>query len=270
MRISNTHPSSYLATTLLLPSLIIASDIDCSHIRVQKKSFDLSSLGGPHSVSHIVDEPPSISNTTYTIDICQALKVPKNTPKDDTCPNYTRVCAIERIINPTDDTSTIAHVRPIAGNFDHGRPIDAAVTRLKTSSSHGDAQKEGLRLELHGGQYPQTGKGRKQKAVIEFLCVKDADGKAKVKPKKTTEDEDEEKQEVSDDDQNLKYISYGPVDEDGGKEDVLRLEWQTKWACEGQTDRDEGSSDGHWGFFTWLIIMCVHPVVEIIPFVGLS
>ena len=198
MRIPHARPF-LLTSSLLFPSLIIGSDIDCSHIRVQKKSFNFSGLSGPHSVSHIVEEPPSISNTTYTIDICQPLKVPKNTPKADTCPNFTRVCAIERILNQADDTSTIAHVRPIAGNFDHGRPIDAAITRLKTSASHDDSKKEGLRVVLHGGQYPQSKNGRKQKAVIEFLCDKEAEDENDDKEdrrrrsqKTNSEDQDDE------------------------------------------------------------------------------
>ncbi|KAI9820530.1 MAG: hypothetical protein M1832_003721 [Thelocarpon impressellum] len=259
MRVPHAHPGpfSLLATTLLLPAFIAASDIDCKHIRIQKKSFDLSALGGPHSVSHVVKEPPSISNTTFTVDICQPLKVPKKTPKEDTCPNFTRICSIERISNKADDSSTIAHVRPIAGNFDHGRPIDAQVTRLKTSASHGDAEKEGLRLEMHGGEY----KKRKQKAVIEFLCDSEAEERRRLKPRREAIDADEDDDDDDDDDDDpvdennrLKFISYGPVDDDA-KEDVLRLEWTTKWACEGQTERDEGDSKGHWGFFTWFIII---------------
>ncbi|KAI9842576.1 MAG: hypothetical protein M1838_003076 [Thelocarpon superellum] len=259
MRIRQARPLFLTTTTLLLPSLIIASDIDCSHIRVQKKSFDLSGLGGPHSVSHIVKEPPSISNTTYTIDICQPLVVPKKTPKEDSCPNFTRVCGIERIINSADDSSTIRSVRPIAGNFDHGRPIDAAVTRLKTSASHGDSQKEGLRMELHGGRYPQTKAGRKQTAVIEFLCDKEAEDEAPDRRRAAKEDEEDEEDEDEPDTegQNLRFISYGPVDDEESQEDVLRLEWLTKHACEDAMNGDDDDSNGHWGFFTWFIIMYV-------------
>lgn len=234
---------------------------------MQKKSFDLSALSGPHQVSHIVHHPPSISNTTYTLDICRALKVPKKTPKKDTCPNSTRVCAIERVSNAGDDESVVASVIPIAGNFDHGRPIDAMVTRLKTDEDE-RGNREGLRLELHGGQYPLGKKGRKQKAVIELLCHKNGDDddkrRAMQEKRKDVDDDDEDddggEEKDESDTEGLKFVSYGPGKGDEKDEDILQLEWVTKHACEGRTDKDgedPSSQKGHWGFFTWFIIMSV-------------
>lgn len=83
-----------LSSLLLLSSLVSAAsavNLDCNNVQVDKKKFDLSKLGGPHSI--LVEDTqthPSKSNTTWTIDICQALKKPKGVPKGDTCPSYTR------------------------------------------------------------------------------------------------------------------------------------------------------------------------------------
>ena len=51
----------------------------------------------------------------------------------------------------------------------------------------------------------------------------------------------------------LKYISWAP---EGGST-VLRLEWETTHACENSSAPTNSSSSGHWGFFTWFIIMYV-------------
>lgn len=257
---------------LVLPALAQASDIDCEHVRVNRKSFDLSALAGPHSLSHIEHQPPSIANTTYTLDICAPLKMPKKTPKGDKCPNSTRVCAIKRVSNKADHTDVIEKVIPVAGNFDHGRPIDANVTRLKTEESEDGTKgnREGLRLELHGGQYPIGKSGRKQMAVIELICPKgeekdDDEARRRVLARESGEDdEDDEDGDKPDEDisdtPGLKFISYGPGVKNDKDFDILKLEWLTKHACEGRTDLDGADpSKSHWGFFTWFIIMLVIP-----------
>lgn len=75
---------------LLLPVLASAVTFDCSHLRIDGQSFDLSNLRGPHSVHLIEDTPPSLSNTTFTIDICSPLQRTKGVPKADECPSGTR------------------------------------------------------------------------------------------------------------------------------------------------------------------------------------
>jgi hypothetical protein len=65
----------------------------CGEIRVDKISFDLSSLGGPHSVKHTFDlGDKKERNSTYTIDLCQPLKKKKNQNDTDgtDCPNSSR------------------------------------------------------------------------------------------------------------------------------------------------------------------------------------
>lgn len=80
----------------LLVSLLAAQAsavmLSCEHVRVDKQSFNLEKLGGPHSVVTTLREPPSHSNTTYTVDICKPLKRKgaDEVPKEEQCPNGTR------------------------------------------------------------------------------------------------------------------------------------------------------------------------------------
>lgn len=224
----------------------------------------------------------SFVNTTYTIDICDYLRRPSDVKKGEKCPEGTRgklrlhflrrsqllapitqdkyaadscstpVCALQHTLKPLEGTDeledTLTEVRPIAGELkDHGGDhLNAKYTRLKTSESEHDAEKEGLRIELNGGIYAK----RKQKAVVEFLCDPDRTG--------TETDLDPEdkyeggKAEVIKGDPSLKYVGFD--NQPGTDVDILRLEWRTKHACESQKDEDTAKS-GHWGFFTWFLIM---------------
>lgn len=78
--------------------------------------------------------------------------------------------------------------------------------------------------------------GRKQKAVIEFLCAA------------TTEEEEE----GGEGEQGPSFVSYGAPE--GEETDVLRLEWRTRHACEDDVSGEKGKG-GHWGVFTWFILM---------------
>lgn len=73
---------------LLATSAYGAENLDCSNIRVDGQKFDLSKLGGAHSVVTTRFEPsiPGHSNTTYTLDVCGPLEK-KGANK---CPNGTR------------------------------------------------------------------------------------------------------------------------------------------------------------------------------------
>ena len=201
------------------------------------------------------------------------------------------VCGIETIHRPNDDENfTIEGVITIAGRVD-GRPLDPVWTRLNTSSHPQDRHREGLRLKMGGGLFPINGRKTKQETVIEFLCKREGDGESEdmrrraeapefltdPSRRKIKKDDDDDSDKDGDDNDNdgfpelphdgettsdgaggtLKYISYDMV----GDNKVLSLEWRTPRACEddakdspnkGKTD---DSSGGHWGFFTWLIIM---------------
>ncbi|KAL8759326.1 MAG: hypothetical protein Q9199_000857 [Rusavskia elegans] len=246
---------------------------DCSSIRDDKQSFDISALGNPISVMTSEDHSPSptMTNTTFTIDICKPLKKAKGIPKEEDCPNGTMVCAIRRLINTFENSTSFEDAIPIAGKFTlhGGTELDPEITRLKTSSSASDREKEGFRLALQGPKYPDKN-GQKQKAVIEFLCSDKAEEKKKAMKRglvarKDEDDGDGEEDhsatgEVADDGHGgtVKYIDYSMV----GESKVLSLEWRTKYACEDAAKKggdDKASSSGHWGVFTWFIIMSVPP-----------
>ena len=177
------------------------------------------------------------------------------------------VCAIERIINTVDNTSTISQVKPIAGEYvlSSGGHLDLHWMRLKTSSSPTDREKDGLRLEMYGGQYPFGNRkdGIAQKAVVDFICDSKAqerrrrvvdDSGTEILSGEPEEDEGGDMGEGVDDGAGgkLKYLSYGAVDDDMY---MLSLEWTTQYACEDSSHKGANSGNGHWGFFTWFIIM---------------
>ena len=281
MRLSSNLLKTFTPLIFLIPSLVIGITIDCSHVRVDGVDFDFSPLDAPHAIWTIEDHPPSYTNTTFTVNICRPLKKTKGVPKDEDCNNNARgeisqptfhypcfirdvgvrsfltcvaVCAIERLYNPSEDVISVEKTVNIAGEFSTtlGGALDPAWTRLKSSKSTADREKEGVRLELHGGKYQK----QDQMAIIEFLCKKDDDGK-------DTEKRDEDKEEPPNHDDGgseqgdghggtLKYISWETEDD---KAKVLRLEWNTKFACEDAAGAGGSQSSSHWGFFTWLIIM---------------
>lgn len=87
-------PTIRAADAALLLSLLFApltaAMLRCDHIQADGQKFDLSRLGGPHSVvtSRIIDG--DTHNTTYTVDICRALKKSSDVKKDKQCPNFSR------------------------------------------------------------------------------------------------------------------------------------------------------------------------------------
>jgi len=93
MRLRRSSPLLLPSILLLIPTLAAAININCEHFRVDEKSFYFQELDGPHSVmrSEKVSElSPNLYNTTFTINICQALKKTKNVPKKEDCPNGSR------------------------------------------------------------------------------------------------------------------------------------------------------------------------------------
>ena len=161
------------------------------------------------------------------------------------------VCAIERLFNTVENVTTIVETVPIAGEFSHsiGGALDPKWTRMKSSASNADKQKEGIRLEMGGGT---DGDGQKQKAIVEFLCdASTTDGGKRDLLVDEDEQDDghrdkgnKEGEEVDDDHGGkLKLISWDV--EEGTK--VLRLDWITKYGCENAKIDEPGSGGGHWG-----------------------
>lgn len=83
-------PSLLQTLIILLPSLTSANSVTCDQARIDGKSFDFSALDGPHSVNWRRDQPRSIVNTTFTIDICKPLRRTKGVPKGDECRSGTQ------------------------------------------------------------------------------------------------------------------------------------------------------------------------------------
>ena len=264
---------SYLI--LLVPSLAIAISVDCSDARDDGVSFNFRTLEGPHSLYSIKQHPNGIINTTFTIDICRRLDKKKGVPKEADCPNGSNgkpisqyhstqadlhissaVCAIERLDNTVENKTRILDIIPIAGDFSHsfGGALDPKWTRLKSSASNADKEKEGIRLEMHGGV---DSDGQKQKAIVEFLCDTSTNDERRRNLLVTKDEEDDgnvedgdKKGEEVDDEHGgkLKLVSWDV--EEGTK--VLRLDWTTKYGCENVKDDKTGSSSGHWGEFLGL------------------
>lgn len=76
-----------LQLSLLLAPLPTEAMFRCNQIVADKQKFDLSALGGPHSVvvSHVIGD--AAHNTTYTVDICRPLKKKGDVKKDEQCTN---------------------------------------------------------------------------------------------------------------------------------------------------------------------------------------
>lgn len=108
---------------------------------------------------------------------------------------------------------------------------------------------------MNGGIYA----GRKQAAVVDFLCDPNLTGlEGKFDPEDKYKDAKKRGLEERDVDgettkSSLRYVFYG-ADPENPSSDLLKLEWRTKEACE--SDASNGSK-GSWGFFTWFILMYV-------------
>ncbi|APA15970.1 hypothetical protein sscle_16g107400 [Sclerotinia sclerotiorum 1980 UF-70] len=270
MRLHYLPAEAAVLSTLLFPLLSSAlGNLDCKNIVVDGKHFDLGALGGPrsalHSVEDYVGEARGWTNTTYTIDICQAI-VKKGFHE---CPGGTRVCGITHVINEEEGSDATQQIVPFAGELENygGGPLDAKLERLSNSKSHSDADKDGLRVELGGGFIGRGKNKRPQKAIVEFICDANRTGlenlwvppEPKNKPKENLNEREEKgSDEVIGAPSNDSSLQFFRLDKDKGDADILRLTWRTKYACE-NGPKDSGDSDNkkssHWGFFTWFIIV---------------
>src|SRR3979411_454399 len=92
MRLRLSRPANALLLSSMLFSALVAAvgNLDCKKIVIEKKEWDLSKLGEPHSVMDSHHTPPTWHNTTYTIDICKNLKRSDDIPGNDQCAGGTR------------------------------------------------------------------------------------------------------------------------------------------------------------------------------------
>ena len=156
-------------------------------------------------------------------------------------------------------------VIPIAGQYTTttGGELSPKWTRLSTSPSHADSEKEGLRLEVGGGVWGP--KKRKQKAIIEFVCLRP---EAK-KLRRDEEGNEEGDEEDGGDDKGGKDVDHSQEEVNDGKGGklkflkyeqeeeyfVLRMKWDTKYACEDAAVGGGEKKSGGWGFFSWAFMM---------------
>ena len=74
---------------LILAPLAAAEKLECGNIEADGVKFDFSKLKGPHSVITSEDTPPTVKNTTYTLDLCGSLKRKGKVDEVDRCPDGT-------------------------------------------------------------------------------------------------------------------------------------------------------------------------------------
>lgn len=116
-------------------------------------------------------------------------------------------------------------------------------------------------VKLWGGEYEKKRAG----AVIDFKCDHERSGLEGLQSQEETESperrtfttlqkrEDGGSGEGEDTSRSLQFTSFGPGDDNTY---LLKLDWRTKYACDDYLSDNKGkSSGGHWGFFTWFIIM---------------
>lgn len=169
------------------------------------------------------------------------------------------VCGFQTIVSHDPDLDTVYRAFPIVG-LDHmgSGSKDPEITRLKKI----DSSREGLLVKLAGGEYKdkEAKKKKPARAVIEFKCDYDRTGLEGL------EKRDDRRRDVDtstvlrtsnknkDSSRSLQYVSFGKSDDESY---VLKLDWKTRYACDNyvREHEDDESSDNHWGFFTWLIIM---------------
>lgn len=145
----------------------------------------------------------------------------------------------------------------IAGDFvhSHGGALDNKYERLKGSGSHEDSNVEGVRLYYYGGKHQH---GTRTAMIAEIVCDR---GEDKDKDEKRGDDKDEkDSKDGKESEKGLELVDYKPEPIPGNKQneiqEVLRLKWSSVHACEDQAGKGGStSSGGHWGFFTWFIIM---------------
>jgi len=259
MRLPRSPAQAAILSTIIFPFLTSANvPLQCDHVRADSASFTFASLGGPKSALHSVENSASWTNTTYTIDLCTALKRKDDVPDDQKCPGGTRLCSIERVISKEDSTDIFSNAFPIAGELKEkeGKYLDPKWTRLKTSKLDTDAGKEGVRLEIKGGfKKTEDKKKRYQKAFVEFICDRSLEGDENLWDPEDEYVGGDSKREEKDDGSKTPSLQFVSYDTTGKDEDVLTLLWRTKYACETTKGEQDAERGEHWGFFTWFILI---------------
>ena len=238
---------------------------DCNKVVAKGAEFHLSKLGGLHHVSWVRESESGlgVKNTTFNINLCAQLDYKGSSEAErKKCLPGTRICGVrEETFDDTGNTEILQYI-PIVRDYTHdGANLNNKATRLSTSESHSDSQKEGLRLKWGGGKFQD----RPQQAIIEFLCKKDDEDRRRRLGRRDDDGNDEDKGKDKEKEKPEWKAARTTDDGVGGtieflsyKEDTLRLDWHTPFGCEDAKDApaDSGSGGGGgWGFFSWLFFL---------------
>lgn len=238
--------------SFLFAGLVTATGFDCAHINADGIKYDLSPLGGVHSLYHIEETQDHVVNTTYVLNICNILKgaAIRGNLKCGTSKN---ICGFE-YRDAVDGSDSETKAFPIVGldHLGHGAK-DPEITRLKQL----DPDREGLSVRLGGGQYLDNEKAKKDAgAVIEFQCDPTRSGLEGISTEEDTAEKEQlratEEGEIGDKSRSLRFQSFGPANNESY---VLKLDWKTRYACDDYLSSKKGGSSNHWGFFTWFIVI---------------
>ncbi|KAF8873137.1 autophagy-related protein 27 [Mucidula mucida] len=130
---------------------------DCL-ITTESLKFDLTSLGGEHTVSRTRSTPPSTMEDSVRFDLCSELSSKGGVSQQDQCPEGTRAC-LTKFNKKDDEKDRIISVIPIVSSSS----IEAAYNVLSSP--------KGLSLVLHGPKYAD---GPAQYLNVTLLCTSDA------------------------------------------------------------------------------------------------
>ncbi|TRM69964.1 autophagy-related protein 27 [Schizophyllum amplum] len=152
------------AAVLLLAPCALADDnaFEC-HFTLEGTQYDLTLLGGEHSIARTRDLPPSTMVDTLRFDVCAELPRQEGVDDRDQCPAGTRAC-LSTINQKADHDDRVVSVIPVAqGSF-----LDASYSLLSSP--------EGISLTLHGASYPHPTNSTPtpQALVMTLLCSGEA------------------------------------------------------------------------------------------------
>ncbi|KAL0955933.1 hypothetical protein HGRIS_002121 [Hohenbuehelia grisea] len=131
--------------------------------------YDLTSLGGQHSVARERSQPPSTWVDTVTFDLCDKLKKQDDVPEVDQCPDGTQVC-LTKTNKKSGEADRITSVIPIA-----------QVSSLNPQLATLDSPTKGILVQLHGPEYPHPTNTTPAAQIFKLtvLCDPDRTGEPK-------------------------------------------------------------------------------------------
>ncbi|KAK7472798.1 type II membrane protein [Stygiomarasmius scandens] len=141
-----------------MPSALSKEDSPFScQFSVGSKKFDLTSLGGVHTVNRTRSTPPTEMRDVLSFNLCEDLEVSDQLGTQDQCPEGTRACLTVVNLKNVSEPERIVSVIPIAQN--------ASYSTLSLP--------EGISLIFQGARYPESSSPQHY-FNITLLCNDDA------------------------------------------------------------------------------------------------